>query len=292
MAKSTFILFAVASVLVCLATAQPTAFNSQVLSTTNDDCLAPSNGSSVVSSLLSGYSNFAGIASISDLASAASSMLYTLKNQFGFYSGHVTAAYYGFADGSFYMIRPCALPENIILKTNGVSYCAGTPYILSVRNNATLYSDNVRHIYALAADGTLGANLVNETSPYDPTVRFWYQNTNSWVSIISASTFGVSLTYSQAVSSATGVIVAIDRSYSEPCTACIISTQGTLNAYIVRSYASTFTYGLAVPLANVVAPSCPSSDYSLIPTVPSTAASISVPIGVFMAVIMMMIAFF
>jgi hypothetical protein len=291
MAGSSFILFVVASVLMCIAAAQPVSFRSQVLSVTNDDCLGPSNGTSVANSLVSGTSNFVGLTRLDELASAASSMLAGLQAQYGFAAGHVAAAYYGFNDGSFYMIRPCALPENIGLSTNGVSYCADTPYIFSVRNNVTLFADQVRHIFALSSDGTLGANLVNETTTYDPTLRYWYQNPNSWVSLISAATFGVSLTYSETVAATTGVVIGVDRSYTEPCNACIISQKDNLNAYIVRSYANTFNYGLAVPLANAAAAACP--DYSLIPTAPTSATSTSsVSFGLFMAAILLIVSFF
>jgi hypothetical protein len=86
------------------------------------------------------------------------------------YRRNLVNLYVGASNNDFYMVTSCRLPEN----GNQNTYCAaaGTDYVALVRNTL-VYSDDVRHSWALNADGTFGA-VGPLSGQYNTTQRAWY----------------------------------------------------------------------------------------------------------------------
>jgi hypothetical protein len=127
------------------------------------------------------------------------------------------ALYLGLSNNDFYMVQNCHLPETMNSANCMAANATGNQYLAYVRNTA-VFSDDVRHIWALDENGVGSGEELTPSSTYLTTQRPWYLTQDGWADeYIFASNNKPGRTFT---ASFNGGVVGADYSYAEPCEAC------------------------------------------------------------------------
>ncbi|KYQ93952.1 hypothetical protein DLAC_04841 [Tieghemostelium lacteum] len=178
-----------------------------------DTCLNSSTLITDTNSILQSAKALANLSNMNDIQVGITNFF----NALYLIGGEYVASYYvGFSNGDTYLIRDCNNPEAF-----PIGPCQNNDYVVFIRNFA-LQASNTRWVYALSNTGVITPTtpLAKEGTVYNPTGRLWYTTPNTWNLLTSFTTGAPTLVYSV---SFTGGVVAIDRSFREPCNSCLNS---------------------------------------------------------------------